>query len=689
MILTDGTLLPEQVRFGRAICGDLAQAERREWWLTNGLGAYAAGTVAGSLTRRYHGLLVAPVNPPLGRCLVVAKADATLHDGTRAWPLFTNRWQGGVIEPHGYRHIESFRLEGRMPVWRFAVGDAVVEQRIWMEQGTHAACSAWCLRPLSPQDTRTRTLRVHLLVNARDHHGNTRHGGIGPQIDVHGNRLTVTHGGWFDVGLQLSGGTLEPRNDWYTGFELDEERRRGLPAEDAHLCVAEAVFELLPDRWVGVTASLEAQVSTDLPAGIRRFRAHDAAALTCARQQHTELFTAPPWINQLILAADSFIFARPLPDVPDGESVIAGYPWFGDWGRDTMIALPGLTLATGRYDSARRILETFARFVDRGMLPNVFPGAGAHADYNTVDAALWYIEAWRACVEVSDDTDALARVFPVLESIIDWHRRGTRYRIGVDPADGLLAAGEPGVQITWMDAKVGDWVVTPRIGKPVEVNALWYNALCVMAEFAGRLGLDPAGYAESAARVRRGFARFETPAGGLLDVIDGPDGSDASVRPNQILAVSLLHSPLSADRQRRVVEECARELLGSCGLRSLAPAHPDYRARYEGGVLERDGAYHQGPVWGWLLGHFALALHRVTGDAAAAQRVLEPVGDHLLDAGLGTVSEIFDGDPPHTPRGAPAQAWSVACVLEAWWRLERARRKTPQRAPARSRPAHA
>ena len=452
------------------------------------------------------------------------------------------------------------------------------------------------------------------------------------------------------------------------------ERERGLDPIDNHLCVGEALLDLTPGLWSGITASLREDASPYLEEALRRFQAHDRGVLARACLHTPGLRAAPAWLQQLVLAADSFVFARPLPGAPDGESVIAGYPWFGDWGRDTMIALPGLTLATGRYDSARRILETFARFVDQGMLPNVFPGAGDRPDYNTVDAALWYVEAWRAYLEAARDRAALSRVFPVLESIIDWHVRGTRYGIGLDPADGLLRAGVPGVQLTWMDAKLGDWVVTPRIGKPVEINALWYNALCIMAGFARELGQPGARYEALAARVRAGFARYRRTEGGLFDVLDGPAGDDASVRPNQIFAVSLPHSPLPAEAQAAVVAECARELLGSYGLRSLTPAHPDYRPRYQGGVWERDSGYHQGPLWGWLLGHYALAHYRVNGDAAAAQRLLEPVQDHLRDAGLGTVSEIFDGDPPHTPRGAPAQAWSVACVLEAWWRIEQARR---------------
>jgi predicted glycogen debranching enzyme len=662
---------PEGIVLGRALCGDLTQAERREWWLANGLGAYASGTVAGTLTRRYHGLLIAPVNPPLGRHLVFAKADATATDGKREWPLHANRWAGGTISPRGYVHLESFRLQGRMPVWRFACGDALIEQRIWMEPGAHSTYVAFRLQPLLPGEVPPWRLRVRLLINARDHHSNTRPGDFSPSIEGEGLTLKVTHPGGFSVYFKIPSGRPRMQYTWVENFDLPAERERGLDADDAHLCIAELAIELKEAEWVGLVASLEAQAPPDVTAAMRRFERHDATVLARAREHDRALADAPPWVAQLVLAADSFVFARPLPEVPEGESVVAGYPWFGDWGRDTMIALPGLTLATGRYQSARRILVTFARYVDQGMLPNFFAGTGKQPKYNTADGALWYLEAWRAYVDASGDRAALARTFPLLESIIDWHRHGTRYGIGMDRVDGLLRAGEPGAQLTWMDAKIGDLAVTSRIGKPVEINALWFNALCVMAEFATMFERDAGPYERLAEQVRRGFQRFVTAGGGLKDVLDGPGGDDVSVRPNQIFAVSLPHSPLTPNAQRGVVAQCARELLGSYGLRSLATLHPDYRGRYQGGVWERDSAYHQGPLWAWLLGHFALAYYRAFGDAKAAQSLLEPIGDHLADAGLGTVSEIFDGDPPHTPRGAPAQAWSVACVLEAWTRLAR------------------
>jgi 4-alpha-glucanotransferase len=378
----------------------------------------------------------------------------------------------------------------------------------------------------------------------------------------------------------------------------------------------------------------------------------------------------PDWVRQLVLAADSFLFSRALPDTDDGLSVIAGYPWFGDWGRDTMIALPGLCLATGRHDEARRILRTFAHFIADGLLPNLFPGSGETAAYHSVDAPLWYIQAWRSWLEAVGDDDSLAEAMPALASIIAAYRDGTRFGIRMDPADGLVTAGVPGLQLTWMDAKAGDWVVTPRAGKPVEINALWYNALDAMQQFCRRLGTDPAPYEALAEQTRQGFRRYRRGDGeGLLDVLDGPDGDDPAIRPNQIFSVSLPASPLDPSAQAGVVREVAAHLLTSHGLRSLSPADPAYQDRYTGTIEARDGAYHQGTVWAWLLGHYAIAEHRVTGDALLALSRLEPLGAHLLDAGLGTISEIFDGDAPHRPRGAPCQAWSVACTLEAWWRI--------------------
>ena len=664
----------EMIRFGRAICGDLHEAERREWWLANGLGGYAAGTIAGSLTRRYHGLLIAPVEPPLGRRLIWAKADAELVAGDRSWPLFTNRWSGGTIAPAGHVHIESFHLDGTIPVWLFAIGLIRIEARIWLEPGANTVHVAWRLLPGSEARSGPLFLRVRLMVNDRDHHGQAAAGEIDPQLEADRTGLRVRQRD-FVLSLRACGGVIAPARHWIENFDLPLERQRGLFDRDNHLQVGEVRLALISGQWVGIVGSLENDPSPDLDSALDRCRVRQRHVLDQAARNVPEMETAPDWIAQLLLAADSFIFARPLTGHSDGKSVIAGYPWFGDWGRDTMISLPGLTLAIGRQKVARDILLTFARFVDRGMLPNVFPGVGDKPEYNTVDAALWFVEAWRTYVEASADRESLAQVFPILSQIIECYLKGTRYNIRVDPEDGLLSAGELGVQLTWMDAKIGDWVVTPRIGKPVEINALWYNALCVMAQFAEMLGRPAARYRALVERTRASFARFaDGRTGGLYDVIDGPSGDDGSIRPNQIFAVSLPHSPLSPVLREQIVALCGRELLTSYGLRSLSTDHSGYKPHYAGDPRHRDEAYHQGTVWGWLLGHYVLAEYRVHGDADLAQQRLTVMRDHLFDAGLGTISEIFDADAPHLPGGAPSQAWSVACVLDAWWRLERAKR---------------
>lgn len=661
---------PDPIRLGRAVCCDLAQAERREWWVANGRGGYAAGTVAGTLTRRYHGVLIAPVDPPLGRRLVFAKADATLLEGPLAFPLFANRWGGGTVAPQGQLSIESFHLDHSVPVWMFVAGSHRVEARIWMEPGADTSWVAWRLHDADGEPAGL-SLRVTLLANNRDHNGPTQEDAFVPVIMAAGDALTVADGGRSTLTIRVPGGTVHARQEWYRNFDLTIEAERGLDSSDAHLCVGEATIALKTGEWCGLAASLLPDPPADIAAALERRLAHDRARLAAASRRPGTA-TRPDWIDRLVLAADAFVIARPLPTVPDGMSVIAGYPWFGDWGRDTMISLPGLTLATGRPDVALRILEAFASFVSEGMLPNVFPNAGVTPAYNTADASLWYFEAWRAYVDATADLVSLKAVFPVLADMIAWHRRGTRYEIRADPADGLLRAGEAGVQLTWMDAKVGDWVVTPRIGKPVEINALWYNALSIMVEFAGLTG-SPDLYSGPAAAARTGFSRFVRADGeGLHDVIDGPGGTDDSIRPNQILAVSLWHSPLDGPVQARVVETCRHHLLTSYGLRSLAPGSPDYHPRYRGGVGDRDGGYHQGAVWAWLLGPFALADHRVSGKAGAAQALLAPMQDALADQGLGTIGEIFDGDAPHEPRGAPAQAWSVGCTLQAWDALEAA-----------------
>jgi len=653
--------------WGREVAGSLEVAERREWLCTNGLGGFASGTIAGSLTRRYHGLLVAALEPPLGRTLLVAKADESVTYGGAEWALSVNRWADGTIDPEGHRHLERFRLDGTTPVWTYAFADARFEKRIWMEPGANTTYVRYRVaRASAPLG-----LRLTVLVNYRDYHATTRGAGWHMEVaPVHdGVRVRAWEAARPFVVL-APGVEVSPAHTWYEWFGLLRERERGLDAEDDHLHAATVRATLRPGEALTVIVSAEDAPATDGESAWQRRARHEADLLTRWRAAYPGADAAPDWIRRLVLAADQFVVRRPLADEPDGMTVIAGYHWFGDWGRDTMIALPGLTLSTGRPAVAQRVLRTFARFVDRGMLPNRFPDQGGAAEYNTVDATLWYVEAIRAYHAATADDGLLKELYPVVESIVAGHRKGTRFGIGEDPGDGLLRSGEPGVQLTWMDAKVGDWVVTPRAGKPVEVNALWYNALCAMAGFAERLGHPVGPWRSLATRVAAGFERFwNAEAGHCHDVIDGPGGDDATRRPNQIFAVSLPASPLGPDRQRQVVDACARHLLTSYGLRSLAPGSPGYQGRYVGGVRERDGAYHQGTVWAWLLGPFALAHFKVYGDAELARGFLAPLAHHLEDGGLGSIAEIFDGDPPFTPRGCIAQAWSVSETLRAWQAL--------------------
>jgi predicted glycogen debranching enzyme len=661
--------LQSPVAFGREITGELAAAEQREWLVTNGIGGFASGTVAGSLTRRYHGLLIAALQPPLGRTLLVSKLEETAAYDGREYRLSTNRWAAGSVGPEGYRCIESFRLDGTMPVWTYALGDALVEKRIWMRHGANTTFVRYALL----RGSRPLALDLRALVNYRDYHATTHAGDWRMSIEaVHGGVCVRAFDGAAPFYLLSAQATAEPAHDWYRNFFLAQASYRGLDDTEDHLHAATFRLRLEPGQSAAVVLTTDASAATDAEAALAAHRQREAGLLdrwrtSAPEARRTAAANSPAWIEQLVLAADQFIVTRPLHDDPGALSVIAGYHWFGDWGRDTMIALPGLALSTGRPEVARNILRTFARFVDRGMLPNVFPDAGSTPEYNTVDATLWYFEAVRQYYAATQDLDLIAELYPVLAEIIDWHLRGTRYGIKADPLDHLLRAGEPGVQLTWMDAKIGDWVVTPRIGKPVEINALWLNAAVTMTRFCRLLKRPCAAYDSLARHIRSSFARFwNEKAQCLYDVLDGPQGNDDSLRPNQVFAVSLPECALDVAQQRAVVDTVARELLTSHGLRSLAQGHRDFTGHYGGSPRQRDAAYHQGTVWGWLAGPFVLAHLRVYEDPAAAAQFLAPFADHLRVHGLGSVSEIFDGDAPFTPRGCIAQAWSVAEILRAW-----------------------
>ena len=650
------------IEFGREVCGEAENALRREWLVTNGIGGYASGTLAGANTRCYHGLLIAALQPPLGRTALLAKIDAIAQLRGVTYKLATNEWADGAIDPSAYRLIESFRLDGTLPTWTYALAEAQLIKRVWMVHGHNTTFITYThARGNDPID-----LDLKLLCTYRDHHNETK-GDWMPLVTAGPTGIRVEA---FDAVtpyfVKIDRGAFTPIDRWYYKFKHRVETERGLDDVEDLFAAGQFHATLQPGETIAVVASTEEAASLDWRTSLEDERNRQRALIDQAG-----LADQPAWVQQLVLAADQFIVDRGLGSEM-GKTLIAGYHWFGDWGRDTMIALPGLCLTTKRYAVAKTILQTFAAYIDQGMLPNRFPEEGEKPEYNTVDASLWYFHAIDQAVAAANDWSLARELYPALKDIIAWHLRGTRYNIHVDK-DGLLYAGERDVQLTWMDAKVDDWVVTPRIGKPVEINALWIHALRIMAYFANQLGYesDAATYIDLANRAADSFARrFWYDGGYLYDVIDGPQGNDRSLRPNQLFALSLKPTLLSHEAAKSVVDVCARELLTSFGLRSLAPSHSEYAGKFTGDRYARDGAYHQGTVWGWLIGPFVEAHYTVYRDRAAARSFLLPFEHHLNDAGLGTIGEVFDGDPPHLPKGCAAQAWSVAEVLRMWTMLK-------------------
>jgi predicted glycogen debranching enzyme len=650
------------IEFEQETTRDLDAALHREWLETNGLGGYASSTIIGLNTRRYHGLLVAATKPPVGRLVLLSKLEETLFINGQPFDLSANRYPG-VVHPQGFRYLKQFRLDP-FPVFTYEVEGIQIEKSVFMIYGENSTVIRYESKTADGAESpKGLSLEIRPLIAFRDYHSLTHeNGGLNAAVEENpGLAAVAPYEGLPTLYLANNASQVQKTGNWYRNFEYDVERERGLDfAEDLFNPLA-LRFDFRSHRHASLIASTEPRDVTD----VAEYR---QGAIT---RHHNAVVSSPiedSFAQTLATAAEQYIVSR-----GDQKTVIAGYHWFSDWGRDTMIALPGLTLPTGKHEVARSILRTFAKHVDQGMLPNRFPDAGETPEYNTVDATLWFFEAARAFFDYAGDVEFVrTELYPIFTDIISWHARGTRYGIKVDPS-GLLSSGEPGVQLTWMDAKVGDWVVTPRRGKPVEIQALWYNALCIMEDLARRFD-DDAGqkrYRSMATVASWSFNRlfWNETDGCLFDVVNGAP-PDASLRPNQIFAISLPHSMLTPERAKSVVEKVQEHLLTPYGLRSLTPSDPQYRGRYTGGPADRDGAYHQGAVWPWLMGPFITSYVKVNGGSEAAREQaaewLGPLRDHLSDAGLGQISEIFEGDAPHPPCGCIAQAWSVAEVLRAY-----------------------
>lgn len=690
--------LPVSFPLGRDVLGCFEGAHRREWLVTNGIGGFASGTLGGANTRRYHGLLIAALQPPIQRTTMIAKFEITARYGHEEVPLSTNEFGDGTIAPPGFRHLETFWLEGSIPVWSWRIADLRLEQRLWMRHGDNTTYVQFTRFGGCPD----LHLTIEPLCTYRDYHGEGR--GERPFAigSTPGGVEILAHDSAMPYRILCPDAAVTIRPQWHWNFKHRAEAARGL--DDIEDLLRPAVFELNLKAGQSGSLTLTAERHETMPAAqalaVEQARQNDVVARfeQCAGELAP---TGLPWLDgtALALAADQFVVERrDIRGTPLGKTIIAGYPWFGDWGRDTMIALPGLTLATGRPDIAVSILRTFAQFVSQGMLPNRFPDNGERPEYNTADASLWFFVAVHEYLRSSGDSAFAHEIYPTLKDMFAWHARGTRFGIGMDPADALLRAGEDRAQLTWMDVKVGDQVITPRIGKPVEVNALWFNAVSILRDLASELDAheDYATLAPLAGRIRASFEEtywYES-GGYLYDVADGPDGDadptgrrrDTSLRPNQLFALSLPHSLFGDDKARRIIETCTTELWTPVGMRTLAATDPRYRGHYGGNVPERDGAYHQGTVWPWLLGAFVTAHYRVYHDATAALEFLNAIPAHMREACIGQVSEIMEGDPPFAPRGCFAQAWSIGEILRATSEINGCERHAPHVAAGTVRP---
>jgi predicted glycogen debranching enzyme len=630
-------------------CRNLEPSLHREWLVTNGLGGYASGTVSGINTRRYHGLLVASLNPPVQRMVLLAALEEWLitPDGER-WPLSAQEYWDGTVYPDGFRSLDGVDLDGMLPTFRWAVEGRIIEKRIWMEHGVSRTVLTYRLASGPPLTLQLRPLFAH-----RDYH-QQRHG-------QGGFDMAESRDGWIvDAAGVRSHVEVRPsplvrsRPDWFWRILHRAERERGL--DDEEDLFTPGTIEVSLDEHNEVIVL----VGTDpAPQG------WDVATSWHAARQRQDALTDPathhPLAAQLAVAGEQFRVAR----ASQQRTVIAGYHWFADWGRDTMISLPALAMRPGTLWEARAVLDTYIRYLDHGLIPNRFPDGGEPPEYDTIDATLWLFQAVAAYLRASGDWRFIAERLDALEGVIDWHVGGTRHDIGVDHRDGLLAGGEDGYALTWMDARVGDWVVTPRRGKPIEINALWYNALRLTADWCER-AMRPAGrYREMAAQAHESAQeRFWYREGGYCyDVVDTADGDDASLRPNQVIALGLVYPLIEGDRAHSALDVITSKLLTPYGLRTLSPDDPRYQASYQGDQRARDAAYHMGMAWPWLMGPYLDAHLRLERDRELVRRLLEPFLAHLSDAGLGTISEIFEPEPPYRPVGCVAQAWSVAEIL--------------------------
>jgi predicted glycogen debranching enzyme len=684
----------ENLDFPEIDLADRKADDPREFLVTNGLGSYASANIWGANTRRYHGLLVAALQPPVRRTVMFSRIDEVISVNGHETNLATNFWKSGAVSPQGFKTICSFYLLP-VPTWLYEIGDGLLIKQVAMMPGKQQVAVGYTWqssfmprrsKQVGDESEDVAALKLHLLVNYRHFHGATQ-GWDSWQFEQHVEEGLVRIKA-FDqahpLNIYYDRGDYHVQPDWYHGYHYPRELERGL--EDGEDCFHAGVIEtsLRPGQSVTVFGALDDVLLRSIDDVVKISWARRSQLLSRA-----ELKDVPVEQKLLTLAADDFVVSR---QSTRSSSIIAGYHWFSDWGRDSMISLTGLAIATGRVKVARSVLETFGRYLSDGMLPNFFPDSGQAPEYNTSDATFWWASALLRYYRETTDTQFVREQLPLLESVVAWHLKGTRHGLRMDPVDGLISAGDPNVQLTWMDAKVGDFVVTPRTGKAVEINALWYNFLKTI-EFlycaTGSAGLHetPRGkpglvgahrkseyYAEIADLVQLNFAKFwNQDSGCFYDFIREDGSADSAIRPNQLLAASLTFPVASKEQTKSMLLVVERDLLTAKGLRTLSPNDPNYKGTYGNGKVQanqydRDITYHQGTVWPWLFGPWIDSRFYAFGveqeNVLLISLQLQPIFSHILNEGcIGSVSEIFDGDAPHLARGCIAQAWSVAELL--------------------------
>jgi predicted glycogen debranching enzyme len=641
--------------FDQCDCQNLKNALAKEWLETNGLGGFASSTIIGANTRRQHGLLVASLRPPVDRHVLLSKFEERVVVDGHESSISTNLYPGTVF-PHGFNIQMEFRLRP-WPVFRYANNDFEIERSVFLVAGENTVVVGY-------RNRRSRgpiELKVRPLLAFRDYNSLVKRDDE-VDLDVERNNGVVSIQPFADkprLYFHTKAEAVDTKGDWYLRFTYPVEEERGLDFEEDLFTPFELTYRLTEGQTAYIVATIEKKGAVN---------PEELAAQERARRREFER-ERDPARQALLISADSFLARRG----KDNLTVLAGFPWFTDWGRDTMIALSGLTLTSRRFDVARKILLTFAQYCDKGMIPNVFPDKGETPEYNTVDASLWFVVcAWKYW-QASRDDEGARQLLPALDEVVTFYKDGTRYDIHAD-GDGLITAGTPGTQLTWMDVKVDGYVPTPRHGKPVEINALWLNALLMLAEMKETLSRDVQAAVilrKLADEVATSFVKafWNSDGGYLYDVIRG-DERDASVRPNQIFAVSLPHSPLDKTQQKAVLDVVTEQLLTPYGLRTLTPKDERYCGKYTGNRWKRDCCYHQGTVWPWLIGPYCDAYAKVHGTGRAQRKeigkIIAPLLHHMEEAGLGSVAEIFDGNQPHRPVGCFAQAWSVGELLRVY-----------------------